>query len=229
MPADTHTLDLFFGLESEDGKAPQELTAAVRAAVAKEIREAAKTVAAARLFTGKAPETQLDLAATEVISFLRRAIADVSIPQVLAGCWSKYAALRKYSNARDYPADKTYVEPFFTQTLTSAHHPFIELKLGGVPTGKVEFEVEVQVTFEEVSLSIRGGRIVAARPARRPRLERSNVKARRLSRENSASWSCPVRCTSTPESRSAPRVAASKASVHVRRIGERRNRLLRLF
>jgi hypothetical protein len=166
MPADTHTLDLFFGLKSGDGKAPQELTAAVRAAVAKEIREAAKTVAAARLFTGKAPETQLDLAATEVIGFLRRAIADVSIPQVLAGCWSKYAALRKYSNALDYPADKTYVEPFFTQTLTSAHHPFIELKLGGVPTGKVEFEVEVQVTFEEVSLSIRAGRIVAARPGK---------------------------------------------------------------
>ena len=166
MPGNAQSLDVFFGLQGEDGKAPQELTSAVRAAVAGQLREAAKAVAAAKLFTGKAPETQLDLAATEVIGFLRGAMADLSIPELLASCWSKYSALSRYTNARDYPPDKTYVEPFFEQTLTSTHHPFVELRLGGVPTGKVEFTVEVKVVFAEVSLSIRGGRIIAAKPGK---------------------------------------------------------------
>jgi hypothetical protein len=166
MSGTAQTLDLFFGLEGEDGKAPKELANAVRGAVATQLREAAKAVAAAKVFAGKTPETQLDLASTEVIGFLRRAMADLSIPELLATGWSKYSALRKYANAREYPPDKTYVEPFFKQTLTSTHHPFVELRLGGVPTGKVEFEVEVKVTFEEVSLSIRGGRIVAAKPGK---------------------------------------------------------------
>jgi len=166
MSDNPHTLDLFFGLNGEDGKPPAELTHAVRAAVAAQLREAAKAVAAAKVFTGKAPDTQLDLAATEVIGALRRAMADLSIPQLLASGWSKYAALSKYADARAYPSDTTYVEPFFEQTLTSTHHPFVELRLGGVPTGKVEFAVEVAVTFEEVSLSIRGGRIMSARPGK---------------------------------------------------------------
>ena len=166
MPDNPHSLDLFFGLQGEDGNAPKELTTAVRAAVAAQLREGAKAVAAAKIFTGKAPETQLDLAATEVIGALRRAMADLSIPQLLVSGWSKYAALSKYSNAHDYPADNTYVEPFFEQTLTSTHRPFVELRLGGFPTGKVEFEVEVKVTFEEVSLAIRGGRITSAKPGK---------------------------------------------------------------
>jgi hypothetical protein len=166
MADNPHTLDLFFGLASDDGTAPKELTSAVRSAVAAQLREAAKAVAAAKLFTGKAPETQLDLAASEVIGFLRRSMADLSIPQLLMSGWRKYSALRKYAKAGAYPPENTYVEPFFEQTLTSTHHPFIELRLGGVPTGKVEFEVEVQITFEEVSLSIRGGRIVSARPGK---------------------------------------------------------------
>jgi hypothetical protein len=164
MPDNPHTLDLFFGLQ--DGDAPEELTSAVRAAVAAQLREAAKAVAAAKVFTGKAPETQLDLAATEVIGVLRRALGELSIPQLLASGWSKYTALSKYADARQYPPENTYVEPFFEQTLTSTHHPFVELRLGGVPTGKVEFEVELRVMFEEVSLSIRAGRITAARPGK---------------------------------------------------------------
>ena len=166
MPGKAQSLDLFFGLQGDDGEAPKELASAVRAAVASQLQAGAQAVAAAKVFTGKAPETQLDLAATEVIGLLRGAMADVSIPEVLAGSWSKYSALAKYANAREYPPDKTYVEPFFKQTLTSTHHPFIELRLGGVPTGKVTFTVEVKVTFEEVSLSIRGGRIVAAKPGK---------------------------------------------------------------
>lgn len=166
MPSSAQTLDLFFGLQDADGKAPQELTSAVRAAVVGQLREGAKAVAAAKVFTGKAPETQLDLAATEVIGFLRGSLADLSIPELLAGGWSKFSALSKYANAREYPPDKTYVEPFFEQTVTSTHHPFVELRLGGVPTGKVEFTVEVKITFAEVSLSIRGGRIVAAKPGK---------------------------------------------------------------
>ncbi|HEY4304706.1 MAG TPA: hypothetical protein VGM82_09575 [Gemmatimonadaceae bacterium] len=166
MSDNLQTLDLFFGLHDEDGNAPKELTAAVRTAVAAQLREAAKAVAVAKVFTGKAPETQLDLAASEVIGFLRSSMADLSIPQLLASGWSRYAALSKYANAKEYPPDKTYVEPFFEQTLTSTHQPFVELRLGGVPTGKVEFEIEVKITFEEVSLSIRGGRITSAKPGR---------------------------------------------------------------
>jgi hypothetical protein len=166
MPDNPHTLDLFFGLDGDDGKAPKAMARAVRAAVATRLRDAAKTVAAAKVFAGKAPETQLDLATTEVVGVLRRTMADLSIPQLLASGWSKYSALNKYANAREYPPDNTYVEPFFEQTLTSTHHPFVELRLGGVPTGKVEFEVEVSVTFEEVALSIRGGRITAAKPGK---------------------------------------------------------------
>jgi hypothetical protein len=166
MPRNADTLDVFFGLEGENGKTPKEVASAVRAAVVAQLREGAKAVAVAKAFTGKAPETQLDLATTEVIGLLRRAMTEVSISDVLASGWNKYSAVRKYANASEYPPDKTYVEPVFKQTLTSKHRPFVELTLGGVPTGKVQFEVAVDITFEEVSLSIRGGHIVAARPGK---------------------------------------------------------------
>ena len=166
MPRNADTLDVFFGLEGENGKTPKELASAVRTAVVAQLREGAKAVAVAKAFTGKAPETQLDLATTEVIGLLRRAMTGVSIPDVLVSGWTKYSALRKYANASEYPPDKTYVEPFFKQTLTSKHRPFVELKLGGMPSGKVQFEVAVDITFEEVSLSIRGGQIVGAKPGK---------------------------------------------------------------
>ena len=66
-----------------------------------------------------------------------------------------------------------------------------------MPTGKVEFAIEVQVTFAGVA-SIRGGRIVAARPGQASASGTIKCEERRLSPANSASWSCPASCASTP-------------------------------
>jgi hypothetical protein len=163
MNSAPHTLELFFGLDGTDGKTPKELVDAVRSAVTRQLAEAATTAAAVKAFAGKTvSETQLALSASEVIGFFRRAMSDLSIPQLLGSAWSKYAALRKYTNTRDYPPDKLYTEAFFKQTVTSTHKPFVELKVGGVKVATVVFAVEVKVTFEEVSLSIQDGRIMAA-------------------------------------------------------------------
>ena len=164
MSSAPHTLEVFFGLDGKDGKTPRELVSAVRDAVSSQLAETARVAAAAKAFAGRGiSETQLGLAAIEVIGFLRRAMADLSIPHLLGSAWSKYAALRKYTNSREYPPDTLYTEAFFKQTVTSTHKPFVELQVGGVKVATVKFVVEVKVTFEEVTLAIQDARIMAAK------------------------------------------------------------------
>jgi hypothetical protein len=96
-----------------------------------------------------------------VIALLRKELSDLSIPALLANGWAKYDAFRKFCKEPEHPPTTTYVVPLFKHTISSKHRPVIELRLDGVPAGKVSFEVEVSIAFEEVSVVIKNKRFMA--------------------------------------------------------------------
>jgi hypothetical protein len=162
MDEHTHNVALFFGLTPEGGGVPENVAEAVAKATKAAVLNAAKDVGAVKTVLSRPlPVTQWLASGTQVIALLRKELSDISIPGLLANGWTKYDAFRKFCKEPEHPPTTTYVVPLFKHSISSKYRPVIELRLDGVPAGKVSFEVEVSVAFEEVSVVIRNKRFMA--------------------------------------------------------------------
>ena len=87
-------------------------------------------------------------------------LLDVSIPEVLASAWTAAGVLREYADAKKHPPNESTVVPLVTHTIRSVHNPYVELLVDDKTVGRVNFEVDLELTLEGVLLTIRGGHIV---------------------------------------------------------------------
>jgi hypothetical protein len=162
MSESTHNVALFFGLTPDGGGVPENMTSVVTKATKVAVIEAAKNVKTLKTVLEKPlPLTQWAASAGQVIALLRKELSDLSIPELLAKGWLKYDGFRAYCKEPEHPPATRYVVPLFKHSISSKHRPVIELRLDGVPSGKVTFEVELSIEFEEVAVVIQNKRFMA--------------------------------------------------------------------
>jgi hypothetical protein len=97
-----------------------------------------------------------------VIALLRKELSDLSIPRLLVGGWTQYDKFRDYCDEKKHPPREHCVIPLFEHTISSTHRPVVELRIDGVPAGRVNFEVKLSITIESVSVVITNKRFMAA-------------------------------------------------------------------
>lgn len=165
MDERTHTVALFFGLTPKGGKVPEDMAAKVEFATKEAIHKVAKQAGVIKaVLDHGVPASQWAAAATQVIALLHKELSDLSIPMLLVRGWTKYEKFREYCDEEKHPAHERNVIPLFKHTLSSTHRPVVEVRINGVPAGRVNFEVKLSVTIESVSLVIINKRFMAARP-----------------------------------------------------------------
>lgn len=134
----------------QPGKTDEALKAAVEAAQ----REAVKRVG--EELPGLAP------ALGDIDAGLRKML-DVSLSDVLVSAWSTWRELRAYADPTQHPTDEPCTYAVGTHTISSEHHPRLELALDGKPLPALVFDVELALDIERCELSLRGGRIRSMR------------------------------------------------------------------
>src|ERR1043166_4090736 len=155
------TLEAFFGLDENDPRPLDEIMPAAWKLMRGQLAVATKTLSLATAAVRRhRSDTEIELAASEVLKHLRTALRELSISQLLAGAWSKYDGLRKRSGLLD---EQTRFETLFTHSVTSTHRPVVELRAAAAPIARFEFDVEIMITFDVVTLAIQRGRIMSAR------------------------------------------------------------------
>jgi len=165
MDERTHTVALFFGLTPKGGGVPEDAVAKVEFALKESVHKVAAQAGVIKAVLDRGvPATQWVAAAGQVIALLHKELSDLSIPRLLVGGWTKYEKFREYCDEDKHPAGERSVVPLFKHTLSSTHRPSVELRIDGVPAGRVNFEVKLSVTIESVSVVITNKRFMEALP-----------------------------------------------------------------
>jgi hypothetical protein len=86
-------------------------------------------------------------------------ILDLNVLDVLLGAWKKYAEIRQYADPRKYGPQETILVPLGEHTVTSEHHPYVEILLNDQPVGRVVFDLKFSLVLKGFVLNIQGGAI----------------------------------------------------------------------
>ena len=86
---------------------------------------------------------------------------NVELPDLLLVSWKKAGELQDaLAESRKAPEEVIFLE-LAEHVITSEHHPYIEIRIGGVPLPKrIQFTVELSTRLKGVELKIKGGEIV---------------------------------------------------------------------
>jgi hypothetical protein len=88
---------------------------------------------------------------------------NLPIDKVVEGGWNKIPPLLKYRDRKLYPPDQIYLVSLAEPTLTSTHHPYLELLLDQHPVKKYQLDLVLSLCFETAVLRIQDARIRAVR------------------------------------------------------------------
>lgn len=84
---------------------------------------------------------------------------DIEIPDVLVASWTKAQALQSVlEESKNAPEEILYLE-LADHTISSEHHPYVEIRIKNVPARKIEFTVQLIFTLKGFILKIQGGMI----------------------------------------------------------------------
>jgi hypothetical protein len=86
-------------------------------------------------------------------------LLDVKLKDVLESAWGKYEEVEKYLDEEKYNTDETFLIPLVEHTVVSEHHPKIEIRLGELYIGEIDFEVELKLLLSGIILKIAHGEI----------------------------------------------------------------------
>lgn len=88
-------------------------------------------------------------------------LLDIDVAGIMVGAWSKYREVLKYADSKQYPPTDTYLVSLAEHTVSSTHHPYIDVTVNEKPVGRIEFEVKITLTLKGIILTIKGGRIMS--------------------------------------------------------------------
>lgn len=100
-------------------------------------------------------------ALTDAFAQALRSALDVKLVDVLIGGWTKLIQLQAYLDRDRYPPTELCLLPLAQHTISSVHHPSVEILLNEQVIERITFHVEFVLTLEGIVLNIRDGRIVA--------------------------------------------------------------------
>jgi hypothetical protein len=86
-------------------------------------------------------------------------ILDLNVLDVLTGAWKKYTEIKQYADPKKYGRKETILVPLAEHTVTSEHHPYIEILLKDQPVGRIVFDLEFSLILKGFVLRIQHGAI----------------------------------------------------------------------
>ncbi len=98
----------------------------------------------------------LDCVAEKIADLL-----NIAIPDIMVMAWKKYRILLAYTDSKKYPPGEVSLVPLAEHTISSEHHPFLEILINNQPFGKIEFHISVSLALESAILKIQDGKIMA--------------------------------------------------------------------
>jgi hypothetical protein len=91
-------------------------------------------------------------------------LLEVSLVDIMAGAWYKYAALLQYADRKKYPQSESIVVPLAKHVINSSHSPGIEVLVGETPVVRLKLTVKLSMEMKGAMLRIQGGRIMEIEP-----------------------------------------------------------------
>jgi len=107
---------------------------------------------------GKLPGIEWGPVASEIEAKIAE-VLDVDILGILLGGWKKYRQLQQYRDPAKYPPEETILLTLTEHSISSSHHPKIEILAEQVLVASLEFTITLALTLEGIVLKVRGGKI----------------------------------------------------------------------
>lgn len=86
-------------------------------------------------------------------------VLDVDIVGILLGGWKKYRQLQQYRDQTKYPPEETILLSLTEHSISSSHHPKIEILAEQVLLARLDFTITLALKLEGIVLKVRGGKI----------------------------------------------------------------------
>lgn len=86
-------------------------------------------------------------------------VLDVDIVGILLGGWKKYRQLQRYRDHTKYPPEETILLSLTEHSISSLHHPKIEILAEQVLLARLEFTITLALKLEGIVLKVRDGKI----------------------------------------------------------------------
>jgi hypothetical protein len=95
----------------------------------------------------------------ELIAKKSAEILDLNVIDVLLDAWKKYMQIEQYADKSKCEPKETILCPLAEHTVTSEHHPYLEILLKERPVGRIVFDLDFSLTLEGFVLKIEDGAI----------------------------------------------------------------------
>jgi len=102
-------------------------------------------------------------AARKVAGYLDR-LLDVPLEDILCGAWNTYRKYYKYTDTKNYPADKEYEEKEGKFSVDTRNTPKVEIQLNGQTILPVTFPITLALEFSGAVIVIQNRRFQAVKP-----------------------------------------------------------------
>jgi hypothetical protein len=100
-------------------------------------------------------------AANDQIATVAHGLLDLDLGGLVIAAWGKYADLMAAAKRTFATPDSSEVVELATHTITSAHHPFVELLVNDAHVATVHFELAVKFVVKGLVAAVQHGRLVA--------------------------------------------------------------------
>ncbi len=104
------------------------------------------------------PGLGIDLV-TDAIKDSLDPLLDMDLVDIFCGGWTKLQELQAYRDPDQHPPQEVSLVPIVAHSITSEHHPGLDILVGSAPVATVKLDVELEVKLEAVVLKIQAGRI----------------------------------------------------------------------
>ncbi len=106
------------------------------------------------------------LAAAKTTPDLVIRLAHLQVADVLTGAWKTHRKLKKFADAKQYPPGTASTVTLATHHVKVSQKPYLEITVDGVPQGKIEFDLDLDLTIDAGVLIIQNGRIMRLEAAK---------------------------------------------------------------
>ena len=106
----------------------------------------------------KEPRLKWDKVYREVIETSSK-LLNTRLKDILESVWGKYEEIQQYLDEEKYSSDEMFLIPIVEHTVVSEHNPKIEIRIGDVYIGKIDFEVNLKLWLSGIILKISQGKI----------------------------------------------------------------------
>jgi hypothetical protein len=84
---------------------------------------------------------------------------DIPVVKVLFPVWRKYQEIMEYADTEKHPLGETSLVSLAEHTVTTEHHPYLQVSYRGFQFPRIEFTLTAELTLRGIVLRIQDGKI----------------------------------------------------------------------